>query len=66
MSKKRHLLDRKSESSKQVFGVVKRSFPLQSLSENDTGMKEFGPGIGPCGLDATKLVVLEVENHILF
>jgi hypothetical protein len=55
-----------------VNGTIKRAYPLQSLRGDgsaDAGGGElgtFGPGAGPCGPDASQLVAVIVENHILF
>ncbi|CAI5726575.1 unnamed protein product [Peronospora effusa] len=55
-----------------VSGTVKRAYPLQllhrtcgttSLGGGELGI--FGPGVGPCGLDASELTAVVVENHIL-
>lgn len=56
-----------------VRGTVKRAYPLQvlhrvsgttSLGGGELGA--FGPGVGPCGWDASQLTAVVVENHILF
>ncbi|CEG37968.1 Predicted telomere binding protein [Plasmopara halstedii] len=58
-----------------VNGSVKRAYPLQSLCSMSSGtstmssagreLGAFGPGVGPCGPDASQIVVIVVENHIL-
>lgn len=55
-----------------VTGVVKRAYPLRSLSSISTDedsaeqlLDTFSPGVGPCGADATQLVTAVIEHHIL-
>ncbi|CAI5746186.1 unnamed protein product [Peronospora destructor] len=55
-----------------VRGLVKRAYPLQFLhrasgntSLGDGALGTFGPGVGPCGWDASQLTAVVVENHIL-
>ncbi|ETP41979.1 hypothetical protein, variant 1 [Phytophthora nicotianae P10297] len=59
-----------------VNGSIKRAYPLQSMRSasghvstaspggGELGM--FGPGVGPCGPDAARLVAIIVENNRTF
>lgn len=48
--------------SAAVIGVVKRAFPVRELRGSDAELGDaFGPGSGPCGAEATRVVALAVE-----
>ena len=52
-----------------VLGTVTRAYRLQSLhsdtSRSTAASDTFGPGVGPCGQDASHVMAVVVENHIL-
>ncbi|KAG6623394.1 putative telomere binding protein [Phytophthora cinnamomi] len=63
------------DGQRVVRGTVKRAYPLQSLRQaSSDGAAEsangelgtFGPGVGPCGRDASQLVAVVVENRSTF
>ncbi|KAK1948515.1 Protection of telomeres protein 1 [Phytophthora citrophthora] len=57
------------EVMSNFIGTVKRAYPLQALEPkaSDGGeLGTFGPGVGPCGPEASKLMVVVLENHILW
>ncbi|KAL3673904.1 hypothetical protein V7S43_001591 [Phytophthora oleae] len=50
-------------------GIVKRAYPLQALDPKapDGGeLGTFGPGVGPCGLEASRLMIAVLENRTTF